>query len=203
MFTFLHSGNDYRYYLLLTSCLMHFAHKEVNHRPTLLCAKDTDKGLHFVKEINAIIALSLLKRIKIGLWKVPGQNLMFALVPRWVPGRVPGCPGTVGTYTRRSNHFLFHCSKTIMDVALCVKRNIETCENHCTCLQSPSLTHNTEFCYRPAAHPACQPTVKAMKVCKPYLSSHVNITVMLPNILSGIHVQTNDVFFALTPNSVN
>jgi len=60
---------------------MHFAHKEVNHRPTLLCAKDTDKGLHFVKEINAIIALSLLKNQNSPL-KGTGQNVMFALVPR-------------------------------------------------------------------------------------------------------------------------
>jgi len=44
------------------------------------------KRLHFVKAINAIIALSLQKS-KTGPWKVPGQNVIFALVSRWVAGK--------------------------------------------------------------------------------------------------------------------
>ena len=42
------------------------------------------KGLHFVKVINATIALSL-KKIETRPWKVPGQNVMFVSVPWRVP----------------------------------------------------------------------------------------------------------------------
>ena len=42
-------------------------------------------------------------KIKIGTWKVPGQNTMFAAVPRWVAGQSCRFPGGVGAYARSTD----------------------------------------------------------------------------------------------------